>query len=99
MSLWSAVKALWRHDLPLADQVDALTRRLAAVEAALRDVAEVVESEAHREAKWQDQQLQLRKLLGRLDAHAGKERAANGAASIDPKQLAAVIRSKYPTSG
>jgi hypothetical protein len=89
---------------PLRDACAALDRRLEAVEGQLADCLEIVQLEAERATRWADMNAQLRRFLGRLDAHAGQQRRrdeeegdANG--HRDPKQLAAILRSKYPNAG
>lgn len=104
MGLRNALQALLGRDRPPAgyrEALAALDRRVAAVEAQLADCLEVVQLEAERAARWADMNQQLRRFLGRLDAHAGKDREReedlNG--GRDPKQLAAILRSKYPNAG
>lgn len=68
-------------------EVEALAQRVAALELAL-------EADVDRELKWQEQQVQLRRFLGRLDAHAGRAKGetvnGRGGARAD------VIAAKYP---
>jgi len=96
------LRALLRPDRPPAgygEALAALDRRVAVLEAAQSDCAEVVQLEAERAARWADMNQQLRRFLGRLDAHAGKERAAEENGGRDPKQLAAILRTKFPHTG
>lgn len=95
------LRALWSHDRPpegYREALAALDRRVAALEAAQADCLEVVQLESERAARWADMNAQLRRFLGRLDAHAQKDRQAENGGQ-DPKQLAAILRSKYPHSG
>lgn len=107
--LRNALNALLGRERPpvgelvaLETAFELLERRLTALEAAQADCMEVVQLEAERAARWADMTNQLRRFLGRLDAHAGKERQqeeeSNGT-KRDPKQLAAILRSKYPNAG
>lgn len=96
------LRALWSHDQPpggYREALAALDRRVAALEASVADCLEVVELESERAARWADMNAQLRRFLGRLDAHAQKDRQAENGHGPDPKQLAAILRSKYPHSG
>lgn len=95
------LRALLRPDRPPAgygEALAALDRRVEALEASSAESAEVVQLEAERAARWADMSQQLRRFLGRLDAHAGKEREAENGGR-DPKQLAQILRSKFPHSG
>lgn len=99
----NALRALLRPDLSLPDHrdaLDALARRVAALEAAQADCLAVVESEADRATRWVDMSNQLRRFLGRLDKHAGLDRSQDDAGtSQDPKLLAAILRSKFHYNG
>jgi hypothetical protein len=71
-----ALRAFLRGDQATpkgGDALAALDRRVAALEAAVSDVTEAVEAEAERAARWADMSTQLRRFLGRLDAHAGHD--------------------------
>ncbi len=81
----------WPPLVELAQRVTELEGRLVPLEEAL---AESVE----REVRWQEMNAQLRRYLGRLDAHAGRARqdeapAANGR-QLHPR--ADVIAAKFP---
>lgn len=96
------LRALLSHERPPSgyrEALAALDRRVAALEAAQSDCLEVVQLEAERAARWADMSQQLRRFLGRLDAHAKKDREEPENGARDPKQLAAILRSKYPHSG
>jgi hypothetical protein len=95
------LRAFLRPDRPPAgygEALAALDRRVSALEAAQADCAEVVQLEAERAARWADMSAQLRRFLGRLDAHAGKDREPENG-TRDPKQLAAILRTKFPNAG
>ena len=103
MGLFSWLRRASRASGTHSEQLAALDRRVEALEAAQSDLQEAVQHEAERAARWADMSQQLRRFLGRLDAHAGKEREreaeSNGGAKHDPKQLAALLRTKFPHTG
>ena len=78
-----------------------LEQRVDALEAAQADCLDAVQAEAERAARWADMSQQLRRFLCRLDAHAGKDRAKDEGENghRDPKQLAAILRTKFPNAG
>lgn len=93
------LSALLGREPPLARELVALDRRVAVLEASTADFRDAVTAEAERAARWVDMQAQLRRFLGRLDAHAGKDREQEANGHRDPKQLAAILRTKFPNAG
>lgn len=91
-----------RGDHPSAghrEALEALERRVAVLEANAGDYAGAVADEAERAARWADMQAQLRRFLGRLDAHAGHDKEPATEAGKDPKVIAAALRAKFPNAG
>lgn len=89
MAFWKRLFGSRKPDLSLVGEVEALAERLTALE----------EQEAARAAEWVDLKVQLRKILGRLDKHAGIENGGKESTGQDPKQLAAILRTKFPHAG
>lgn len=74
---------------PLAEKVAELERRLAPLEEAHADAVE-------RELRWAEMNAQLRRYLGRLDAHAGHQRTKDEATSSHLVPRPDVLAAKYP---
>lgn len=92
MRLIARLRAFLR---PSDTQVAPLLARLEALEARLLPLEEAQAEAVERELKWAEMNAQLRRYLGRLDAHAGHDRAKDptngrGGARAD------VIAAKFP---
>jgi len=80
---------------PARYQVAPLLARLEAVERRLVPLEEAHEAEVERDLKWAEMNAQLRRYLGRLDAHAGKQREREGGQNGGGAR-ADVIAAKFP---
>jgi hypothetical protein len=81
----------------LEERLQAILGRLSSLERSSADLEAAAELEVQREMKWQEMNAQLRRYLGRLDAHAGHQRQREQLEELDPKGARAdVIAAKYP---
>ena len=88
--------AFLRHVLGLVDpRVTPLLAEVADLRSRLIPLEEAHEAEVERDLKWAEMNAQLRRYLGRLDAHAGRQprEQENG---HGPRARADVIAAKYP---
>lgn len=74
---------------PLADRVTELERRIIPLE-------EASQAETEREIRWAELNAQLRRYLGRLDAHAGRARQEEGENGSRATLRPDVIAAKFP---
>jgi hypothetical protein len=90
MRLFARLRAFLRPDghllAPLAARVLALEARL----------SELDEVQTHRELQWAEMNAQLRRYLGRLDAHAGRDRERSSSSSPNGVHRPDVIAAKFP---
>lgn len=86
-----------RHFLGLPGPGEPPPGPLAELAARVAELEKRAELEVERDLKWADMNAQLRRYLGRLDAHAGRERQAdtNGTAR-GLHARADVIAAKFP---
>lgn len=94
---WKAVRALVKGEMPprVADVLDGLLARIRTLEAAVEELEQTNALATEREVRWVEMNAQLRRYLGRLDAHAGiekrkEEESNHGGARSD------VLAAKYP---
>ena len=80
---------------PPADHApEAILERIRSLEASVARIDELAEDWTERELKWAEMNAQLRRFLGRLDAHAGH--AARAAEETQQIYRPDVIAAKYP---
>lgn len=92
--------ALLRHERPhpgpqVPPRTDPHAERLAALEATVTELLELRDGLVERELKWAEMNAQLRRYLGRLDAHAGHA-ARRDDDNPRAAQLSAVLAAKFP---
>lgn len=93
------------HDPPPVDipvpptrdpAVDELLARCTSIELHLESLLKTEEQACARELAWSDMNAQLRRFLGRLDAHAGQDRRRAEEENPRAAQLSEVLRLKFP---
>ena len=104
MGLLNRLKALLRPDpLPTHGEIapntlKGILERLDSLERDMAELDEQREQATDRELRWAEMNAQLRRYLGRLDAHAKRANPDDEPepGKSDPKQLAAILRTKFP---